>query len=104
MKRPLTLKNLFAALMILCVQLATPAQDQSAATKAIPCQETKKVLRTLPRKFSKRAKILKKPDPEYTVKARKNEVQGIVTLEAVFRCDGTVTDISVIKGLPDGLT
>lgn len=41
--------------------------------------------------------------PRYTERARKNKVQGRVLLSAVFRADGTVTDISVVHGLPDGL-
>lgn len=53
---------------------------------------------------SSRARVLEKPEPSYTEKARNNQITGIVVLRAVFASDGHVTNISVIHGLPDGLT
>ncbi len=53
---------------------------------------------------SRRAIITQKPDPGFTEDARKNGVTGVVRLKAVLSANGTVTQISVIKGLPDGLT
>lgn len=51
-----------------------------------------------------RMKILSKPGPIYTESARVNQVQGVVTLRAVFSASGQVTNISVLKGLPNGLS
>ena len=51
-----------------------------------------------------KAAILSKPEPGFTEEARKNNVTGLVRLRAVLSSGGAVTNISVIKGLPDGLT
>ena len=53
---------------------------------------------------SSRARVLDKPEPQYTESARKNQVTGTVVLRAVFSSSGSVTNISTIRGLPDGLT
>ncbi|HEX8286310.1 MAG TPA: energy transducer TonB [Pyrinomonadaceae bacterium] len=52
----------------------------------------------------KKAIIVFKPEPGYTERARKNNVTGIVRLRAVLNSSGAVTNISVVKDLPDGLT
>ncbi|HYN85622.1 MAG TPA: TonB family protein [Pyrinomonadaceae bacterium] len=57
-----------------------------------------------PREVTQKAVILSKPDPGYTEEARKNQVQGTVRVRAVLTASGRVTNISVIKGLPDGLS
>lgn len=51
-----------------------------------------------------RARVLSKPEPSYTESARKNQITGTVVLRAVFSSSGSVTNISTIRGLPDGLT
>lgn len=51
-----------------------------------------------------RARVLEKPEPQYTESARKNQITGTVVLKAVFSSSGSVTNISTIRGLPDGLT
>jgi TonB family protein len=53
---------------------------------------------------SSRARVLEKPEPQYTEAARKNQITGTVVLRAVFSSSGSVTNISTIRGLPDGLT
>lgn len=52
----------------------------------------------------KKAVITSKPEPGYTEEAQANGVVGVVRLRGVLNSNGKVTDISVIKGLPDGLT
>ncbi len=51
-----------------------------------------------------RARVLEKPEPQYTESARKNQITGTVVLRAVFSSNGSVSNISTIRGLPDGLT
>jgi TonB family protein len=51
-----------------------------------------------------RAQITKKPQPDYTREARRNGVQGFVTLKVLLAADGKVSRIRVIKRLAAGLT
>ena len=48
--------------------------------------------------------ILYREKAKYTEEARQNKVQGSVVLQVVFHANGTITDIRVVRGLPDGLT
>jgi TonB family protein len=43
------------------------------------------------------------PDPEYTEEARKEKLQGIVTLEVLVRADGRAGQVKIVKGLGLGL-
>jgi protein TonB len=56
------------------------------------------------KEITKKAVIVSKPVPEYTLMARENRVTGKVVLRAVFRSTGKVTNVQAIKRLPDGLT
>lgn len=47
--------------------------------------------------------VLKNIQPRYTEEARKNSVQGVVTLRILVGEDGDVKRAIVIRGLPDGL-
>jgi protein TonB len=53
---------------------------------------------------TQRAVITFKPEPGFTEDARRNNVTGTVRLRAILSASGEVTGISVVKGLPDGLT
>jgi protein TonB len=53
---------------------------------------------------SRKALITFKPEPGFTEEARKNNVTGVVRLRAILHASGGVQSISVVKGLPDGLT
>jgi protein TonB len=57
-----------------------------------------------PKDVSAKARIISRPEPQYTEEARRNQVTGTVVLRAVFSAGGAVTNIKAIKGLPDGLT
>jgi TonB family protein len=48
--------------------------------------------------------ILHVEKAKYTEEARQNHVQGEVILSLVLTCDERITDIRVIRGLPEGLT
>ncbi len=51
-----------------------------------------------------RARVLSKPEPQYTEAARRNQITGTVILRVVFSRSGEVTNIRAIQTLADGLT
>lgn len=51
-----------------------------------------------------KARLISKPEPQYTEDARKNQIVGTVVLKVVFASNGTVTNIRTVSGLPYGLT
>lgn len=51
-----------------------------------------------------KARLLSKPEPTYTEKARAKEVVGTVVLKVIFSSGGNVVGIRVVSGLPSGLT
>ena len=51
-----------------------------------------------------RVQITKRPTPDYTREARRNGIQGFVTLRALFSANGKVSRLKVVKALPAGLT
>jgi TonB family protein len=57
-----------------------------------------------PREVTQKARILARPEPQYTEEARKNQVSGTVVIKAVFSSSGAVTSIRAVSGLPYGLT
>jgi len=52
----------------------------------------------------KAPRIIAKPDPGYTEEARRASVQGRVVLRVLFAENGQVSRITVVNGLPSGLT
>ncbi|HEV7893576.1 MAG TPA: energy transducer TonB [Pyrinomonadaceae bacterium] len=57
-----------------------------------------------PSEVTKKAVIISKPEPGYTEEARKNNTSGTVRLRVILTASGEVTNITVVKGLPDGLS
>jgi TonB family protein len=53
---------------------------------------------------SRKALIIYKPPPGFTEEARRNNVSGVVRLRVVLGAGGRVRKVSVVRGLPDGLT
>ena len=51
-----------------------------------------------------RIRIVAKPLAMYTDKARKTKTKGTVTLRIEFLANGSVGDIELVKGLPNGLS
>lgn len=51
-----------------------------------------------------RARLLSKPEPQYTEEARRNQLSGTVTLRVVFSSTGEVVQIRALRTLPFGLT
>lgn len=56
------------------------------------------------KEVNSKARVLSKPEPQYTEDARKNQITGTVVLRAVFTSGGQVTSIRAVSGLPFGLT
>jgi TonB family protein len=56
------------------------------------------------REVTSKARLLSKPEPQYTEDARKNQITGTVVLKVVFSSNGQVTNIRTVSGLPYGLT
>lgn len=44
------------------------------------------------------------PDPHYPEAARQARIQGVVILQTIINALGKVTNVKVLKGLPEGLT
>lgn len=53
---------------------------------------------------TERARVIAKPEPQYTEDARRNQITGSVVLRVVFSRSGEVTNIRAINPLPFGLT
>lgn len=62
-----------------------------------PAAETSKTV-------TQKARVLTKPEPQYTEAARRAGVQGTVVLRAIFASDGEVKHLLVIRALSYGLT
>lgn len=52
---------------------------------------------------AKAPQIISKSKPSYTLEAKNRKIEGVVVLQAVFRKDGTVGDIKVMRSLGFGL-
>lgn len=57
-----------------------------------------------PPQVTQRARVLAKPEPQYTEEARKGGITGSVVLRVVFSRTGEVTNIRAVSTLPLGLT
>ncbi|HET6890743.1 MAG TPA: energy transducer TonB [Pyrinomonadaceae bacterium] len=55
-------------------------------------------------KVDQRARVLAKPEPQYTEEARRHQITGTVVLHAVFSKGGNVINIRAVHSLPFGLT
>jgi TonB family protein len=51
-----------------------------------------------------KARIISRPEPQYTERAREKGVQGTVILRAIFGADGRIRIVRIVKALPRGLT
>jgi len=57
-----------------------------------------------PKDVTRKANIISKPEPQYTEEARKNQITGTVRLRLVLGSSGSVSGITPLSRLPDGLT
>ena len=56
------------------------------------------------KEVSVKARVLSKPEPQYTEEARQKQVTGTIVLRAIFAANGQVVGIRAVSGLPNGLT
>ena len=57
-----------------------------------------------PKEATTKARVLSKPEPMYTEKARGHQTTGTVVLRCIFGANGRVFGIRVVSSLPNGLT
>jgi TonB family protein len=57
-----------------------------------------------PSETTTKARVLAKPEPQYTEAARKYSITGAVVLRGVISTEGRLTSIRILKRLPHGLT
>jgi TonB family protein len=76
-----------------------PALGQTPTTSC-----TDKIFDNNGNPVTKKVRILEKPNPQRTQAARNKHTEGDVILSVVLNASGKVTDITVIQGLPNGLT
>lgn len=116
------IRTAVAALLVIGFALAIFTRDKAVASKLPATQNQKQEARNLsqgagqtgqtgqsrdniePMTADLRPTIRYKEKVNYTDEARRNGLEGIVTLDAVFAADGNITNIQVFSGLPDGLT
>jgi TonB family protein len=58
----------------------------------------------VPKEVDKKALITERIEPGYTEEAQTRMVEGVVLLSVVLSATGRVTDVTVLNGLPNGLT
>ena len=80
----------------------TPTATPTPTSTPAPAVDPNRVYSN--REVSVRARIASQPKATYTEEGRKNQVTGLVVLRVVLRFDGTIGNVSVVSGLPNGLT
>lgn len=55
------------------------------------------------RVVDQKVRVVTKPEPSYTERARRNGITGTVVMRCIFSAHGSVTNIHIVSGLPDGL-
>ena len=101
-------------------EIASPSPTPSSTPTPPPSSETASTIPTqaptpsvspidTPKIYTRRevdqpVTISSKPQPSYTEEARKNQVIGTVVLRVVFGADGSIGTVSVVRGLPNGLS
>jgi TonB family protein len=74
------------------------------ADEEIPALADEKDINVPDKKNAENVKIILKPRASYTDAARREQVQGTVSLKVTFSSNGGIAKISIIKGLPYGIT
>ena len=56
------------------------------------------------REVTRKVVVLSRPQPSYPTRARRNNTRGVVRLRMVLAASGKVENVTVVRGLPDGLS
>jgi TonB family protein len=75
--------------------------DEPASNMATP-SDNPEVFQS--KQVSLKVGVVLKPEPRYTERARMKQIVGTVVLRGVFSSSGTLTNITVLRKLPEGLT
>ena len=90
-------------LIFVCICQSRGFSQSGSNDNSIQSNQSEEKIYTV-KELTKKAVIISKPNPEYTLIARENRVTGTVVIRAVFRSSGKVTNVQAIRRLPDGLT
>lgn len=82
--------------------VGTGQGNGSGTTESTENKQTRKPV--VPSKNTQGIMILSKPKPEYTDKARQDNISGRVLLRITFKKNGKIGDVKVVSGLAGGLT
>ncbi|MFN2595985.1 MAG: energy transducer TonB [Pyrinomonadaceae bacterium] len=81
------------------------AQSPGAGDAVKPAREEDYSRVFTGREVTQKARITRRPPPDYPRAARRNNVTGAVLLRIILRADGRVDDrVEVVKSLPEGVT
>ena len=86
------------------VPAASPQPDTTVPSKEPPPKIVDGERIYTSKEVDEKLQILKKPTPVYTREARQHQTRGYVFLRAILSADGSVKNIEVLTGLPDGLS
>ena len=86
------------------VPAASPQPDTVVSSKEKPPKIVDGERIYTAKEVDEKLQFLKKPTPGYTREARRHQTSGYVFLRAILSADGTVKNIEVLTGLPDGLS
>lgn len=81
-----------------------PATNQALSVSGASSVSSDNQTAVLPMTASLKPTILYREKAQYTEEARQNRIEGTVVLSVVFNMNGFITNIQVVRGLPDGLT
>jgi protein TonB len=90
------------SLGILCLLSSSGNSMAQSSDKQTSDKSDEKVYSA--KEVDKKVVLKSKPEARYTDEACKKGVVGEVVLKSVFAASGKVTNLEVLKGLPEGLT
>jgi TonB family protein len=80
------------------------AYIEQRASEPVTTDATRPPLALTGREVTQKARVLSKPEPQYSDAARMAGVQGTVVIRAIFSADGEVKNLYLLEALPFGLT
>jgi TonB family protein len=96
------MKVLNLCLVLILLTLASNAPSLEGSSRQNANQTNTKIYE--PKEVDRKAKVIKRSEPQYTEQARRNHTSGFVVLRVVLKASGEIGDIKVVRDLPDGLT